>query len=393
MLSARVTNTQATCRSVINMRFVHTADWQIGMKAAHVGAAAETVRDERLQAARRVVEVAEQAKAEFILLAGDTFENNGVDRILIQRTADILGRFRGEVYLLPGNHDPLVPCSVWEHRAWASHGNLHFLDKAEPLEVPGGVIYPCPVREEHSSRNPVQWIEATDSKGVAVGVAHGTVEGLQMEEPEYPIPRGAPIVAGLDYLALGHWHSTATYADSDNAVRMAYSGSHEPTKFGERDSGNVLLVEIEARGKHPIVTPMKTGRLSWRIIEQELRQPGDLARVFGQVDGVEDPASTLLDLRIKGVIWADESQELSRIWEVSQSRFLFGRLDDSYIAPYPDDESWVSGLPAGSLRDAALRLCELADPSYSGERPQDTSFETASRALLELYALVTEVSR
>jgi len=375
------------------MRFVHTADWQIGMKAAHVGAAAETVRDERLQAARRVVEAAEQAKAGFIVLAGDTFENNGVDRLLIQRTADILGKFSGEVYLLPGNHDPLVPGSVWEHRAWASYGNLHVLDRAEPLEVPGGVIYPCPVREAQSSRNPVQWIEADNQQCLAIGLAHGTVEGIPTDEPEYPIPRNAPGLCGLDYLALGHWHSYAAYAESDGVIRMAYSGSHEPTKFGERDSGNALLVEVKARGEQPAVSPIRTGRLSWKTIEHDLREPGDLARVFALVDGVEDPASTLLDLRIKGVLMADDSPELSRIREVSQSRFLFSRLDDSRVVPYPDDESWVSGLPAGSLQDAALRLCELADPGYSGVRPQDTSFETAYRALLELYALVTEVNR
>ena len=35
------------------MRFLHTADWQIGMKAAHVGAVGGKVRDERLQAAQR----------------------------------------------------------------------------------------------------------------------------------------------------------------------------------------------------------------------------------------------------------------------------------------------------------------------------------------------------
>jgi len=375
------------------MRFVHTADWQIGMKAAHVGVAAETVRDERLQAARRVVEAAEQARVGFIVLAGDTFENNGVDRLLIQRTADILGKFSGEVYILPGNHDPLVPGSVWEHRAWASYGNLHVLDKAALLEVPGGVIYPCPVREEQSSRNPVQWIAARDSQSVAVGVAHGSVEGLPTEEPEHPIPRGAPGLCGLDYLALGHWHSYAAYADSDGVIRMAYSGSHEPTKFGERDSGNALLVEVVARGEHPIVSPISTGRLSWQVIEHDLREPGDLARIFGLVDGVEDPEATLLDLRVKGVLRADESPELSRIREVSQSRFLFSRFDDSRVIPYPDDESWVSGLPAGSLQDAALRLCELADPGYPGDRPQDTSYETAYRALLELYALVTEVNR
>jgi len=34
------------------MRFVHTADWQIGMKAAHVGDAGKRVREERIEAAR-----------------------------------------------------------------------------------------------------------------------------------------------------------------------------------------------------------------------------------------------------------------------------------------------------------------------------------------------------
>ena len=94
------------------MRFLHTADWQIGMKAAHVGMVSQRVRDERLTAARRVVEAAKSANAELILVAGDTFEDNGIDCVLIQRVADILAGFGGPVYVIPGNHDPLVPGSV-----------------------------------------------------------------------------------------------------------------------------------------------------------------------------------------------------------------------------------------------------------------------------------------
>ena len=63
------------------MKFLHTADWQIGMRAAHVGAAAPRVREERLSAARRVVDAARSAGAEFMLVCGDTFEDNGVDRV------------------------------------------------------------------------------------------------------------------------------------------------------------------------------------------------------------------------------------------------------------------------------------------------------------------------
>lgn len=82
------------------------------MKAAHIGTSADRVRNERLEAARRVVKVAEENEAEYIFLAGDTFEDNGVDRVLVQKVVDILGKFSGTVYLIPGNHDPLVPGSV-----------------------------------------------------------------------------------------------------------------------------------------------------------------------------------------------------------------------------------------------------------------------------------------
>jgi len=37
------------------MKFLHTADWQLGMKAAHVGGVGARLREERLLAARRVV--------------------------------------------------------------------------------------------------------------------------------------------------------------------------------------------------------------------------------------------------------------------------------------------------------------------------------------------------
>jgi len=375
------------------MRFIHSADWQIGMKAVHIGTSADLVRNERLEAARRVVKAAEENEAEYIFLAGDTFEDNGVDRVLVQKVADILGKFSGAVYLIPGNHDPLVPGSVWEYPAWASYTNLHVLKKAEPIEVPGGILYPCPACEKHSNRDPVQWIKSDQPERITIGIAHGTIEGIQQEEPEYPIPHSAPKLTGLDYLALGHWHSTTTYADSDGVVRMAYSGTHETTKFGERDSGNVLLVEIPVPGHPPALTVIRTGRLSWQIIEQDLRQSGDLTRVRKLVEGIDDPSSALLEVRMKGIIWAEECHELTRIREIAQSRCLFSRVDDSSVISSPEDESWATGLPAGTLRDAALRLCELANPSFTGDRPVGATPNVASRALLDLYALVAEVSK
>lgn len=368
------------------MRFLHTADWQIGMKAAHVGEAGTRVRDERLTAGRWAVEAARNAGAEFILVAGDTFGDNGVDRVLLQKVADILAGFAGPVYVIPGNHDPLVPGSVWEHPAWKSSGNVQVLRDEKPIEIPGGMLYPCPVRAKRSGKDPTTWIRPEEGRGIRVGLAHGTVEGVYQEEPDYPIPRDAAERAGLDYLALGHWHSTAMYPGPDGAVQMAYSGTHETTKFGERDSGNALLVEIPAAGAPPLITPVRTGGLSWLVIERELRDQGDIGLIRERAETIETPGSTLLDLRITGLLPTADREEVTRLLEILTSRFLWARLDVTRLRPSPDDEGWVAGLPTGILRDAAAKLRTLADPAHVGQRPEGASPEVASLALLELYA-------
>ena len=42
------------------VRFLHTADWQIGMKLARIGDAGSRVREERFSAARRAVAAASE---------------------------------------------------------------------------------------------------------------------------------------------------------------------------------------------------------------------------------------------------------------------------------------------------------------------------------------------
>ncbi|MGW8268711.1 MAG: metallophosphoesterase family protein [Longimicrobiales bacterium] len=370
------------------MKFVHTADWQIGMKAAHVGAVGGRIREARLEAARKVIQAAEAQGAEFILLAGDTFEDNGVDRVLVQKTADILGKSPVPVYIIPGNHDPLVPGSVWDHPAWAEHENLHVLESPEPLETPGGTLYPCPVLEKHSRKDPTAWIDAAQAEGLRIGLAHGTVEGMPQVAPDHPVPRDAALRTGLDYLALGHWHSTATYEDRAGTVRMAYSGTHETTRFGERDSGNVLLVEIPKAGAPPKITLLRTGTLAWLTLDEQIGQEGDLARVRSLVEQVENPDATLIEVRLSGLLPGSVGPELGRLEEVLESRFLHHRLDTDGLRPAPEDETWLEGLPQGVLREAALQLRELAAAEQTSTSTPEASPKVAAQALMELYALV-----
>ena len=56
-----------------------------------LGDKGERVRSARLESVRCVVECGRREQVAFILLAGDTFEDNGVERIKVREVAKILG--------------------------------------------------------------------------------------------------------------------------------------------------------------------------------------------------------------------------------------------------------------------------------------------------------------
>ena len=364
------------------MKFLHTSDWQMGMKADSVGLMADRVRDERLEAAKRVVQIAKEQGAEFILLTGDVFEDNAVDRLLVRKVGEILRAFPGSVYIIPGNHDPLSPGSVWEHAVWQETTNIMVFRKPEPVELEGCILFPCPLQEKYSTKNPVAWINAKDVTKPAIGLAHGNVEGIPNGEPDYPIPRDAATRHGLDYLALGHWHSFARYDDADGVCRMAYSGTHETTKFGERDSGNAVVVEIAQRGSPPKLTSLKTGRLDWRTVERTVDQPQSLEALVEELGKLNEPTSVLVRVLLEGVLFPEDRHALGRMEELLASRFLFGFLESSRLIPAPDGEGWIESLSSGSFREAAIKLRSQAAQSVN---PEERA--VATQALLQLFEL------
>lgn len=360
------------------VRFLHTADWQMGMKLPSLGEVGKAVREERFAAARRVVQEASTRGVDFILVAGDLFEDNAVDRAIVQRVTAILAEAPCPALIIPGNHDPLVPGSVWEDRSWEAAGNVVVFKESSPYPMEGVTIYPCPVREKQSGDDPTAWIEAS-GEGVRIGLAHGSVEGAPIGEWDHPIPRDAARRSSLDYLALGHWHSFGTFREVDGPV-MAYSGTHEPTSFGERDSGNVLLVEIPGRGEPPAVTPIHTGGISWVLLDEKIDSEEDLARILKTMKGLTHRDRTLVRVRLSGLMRPGDREVLEEILTLAESSFLWGEADFSGLAPAPGDDSWVAELPEGLLRKVG-----------EGVQGSEELLEVRTQALLELYGLLSEV--
>lgn len=372
-------------------RFLHTADWQMGMQAVGLRDAAEAVRQARLAAAARVVDAARVRDVECIVIAGDLFEDNGVEPLLVQRVADILQRAPCPVFVLPGNHDPLVAGTVYDREVWRRSTNVTIWRSAEPVALrPGVTFYPCPYLHRRVQEEATAWIPAREpgDQAIRVSVAHGALRGIVDAEDESagPVDLDAAIRHDLDYLALGHWHSTFVHPET----RVAYSGTHESTRFGERDSGNVLVVEIPGPGEPPRIEAVRTGGLTWRQEERGIASAAEFAALLRAFDAedAERAKNTVLELRLTGVVAA---AVVARVGEdlapLLAARYLYARLVTDDLLMEPTEAELLTIAPAGPVRAACEHLLREA-----GEAADEHRRAIARHALSELFALSREVS-
>jgi DNA repair exonuclease SbcCD nuclease subunit len=364
-------------------RFLHTADWQIGMGHESLGEAAGALREARLEAVRRALAAARDRSADFVLVAGDVFESNAVSPDLVRSLLSVLDRAGGPpILILPGNHDPLGSGSVYLSRAWRPPEPVRLLDAAEPVAIAGVEIFPCPCTSKHSREDPTLWIPPrTEDDPIRVGVAHGCWTLVpDIGEEDHPIAPDAAERAGLDYLALGHWHGRWPEPEAPDAARTFYAGSPEPTRFGETRSGGALWVEIDGPGAAPRVEVMPTAVDDWRDLEREIGADEDLEALRAELEAMPEPERTVLRLRLSGGLSAAGLETLDEIEARAADRCLAFRLDRRALTLLSDDpRDWVPG--QGGYVEAAAK--ELLDAAADGD-------ETARRALRLLHRLVTE---
>jgi len=110
------------------------------MKARHVAEVGDKVRAARLQTVRRLLQVAAEQQADFVIVAGDTFEDNQVDSQLVHKLFSILEQCPLPIYILPGNHDPLTADSVYLRSVLVNNlpANVHILRTFEPPRAVAG---------------------------------------------------------------------------------------------------------------------------------------------------------------------------------------------------------------------------------------------------------------
>ncbi|WP_147917943.1 metallophosphoesterase family protein [Ruania zhangjianzhongii] len=391
------------------MRFLHTADWQLGMTRHFLDADAQArFTAARTDAIARIGEVAEAENCEFVLVCGDVFESNALPRRVVARACEAMRAINVPIYLLPGNHDPLDAASIYDSAAFteAAPEHVHVLRGTAPIAVGTGVqILPAPwtskrptsdavvpavahlLQDQADDGAPPAELDVTPSGAhpgtpgiVRIVAGHGAVDTLSPDAHDPAQIRTAPLLqllaeGQISYVALGDRHSTTEVAPG-----IAYSGAPEVTDFIETDPGNVLVVEVtDARARttrHPL------GTWSFQDLQFDLDSAEEVAAMDRVLAELPAKSRTVLRLALRGTLTLTEHAEMEAVLERHRETFASVRVWQRHtdVAVHVSDEDLVQLGVGGFVEEAVAELAGTA----TGEGPDR---EVARDSLALLYRL------
>jgi len=218
---------------------VHSSD-------LHLGVDDSFSNSDSLAVLPKVLATATAVHANVVLLAGDTFDNHRQPLELLERAAQMLRDYRDPIVILPGNHDPLTPDSVYRRGGLANIPNVRILG----LHVDEAVIFSEFELEiwgrahlDYTNMSPL-----ADPRPRTTRWQLAAAHGHYVDEARDPnrmigswlIHREDLIATGSDYVALGHWNQATPVGNGE--VAAYYSGSPEY-------AGTVNVVRLGGNGQ------------------------------------------------------------------------------------------------------------------------------------------------
>jgi DNA repair exonuclease SbcCD nuclease subunit len=248
------------------VRFVHTSDVHLG---------SDHGPDDAVRALTAVVDATRDNDADLLLIPGDVFDHNRVSDDTVRTLLTEMERLEIPAVILPGNHDCLLPESVYNRPIFDEKpSNLHIMrDLPEAwLHLPELDVefWGRPVVNHEPTFYPLGDVPEQRGNGWRIVMAHGHVE-----DRKYAGFRSSPIFpdhieeTSAHYVAMGHWDRQ--YDASQGNTPCHYSGCPQGLFLRNR-FGSALIVNL-VPGKDADIRPLELTPYG-RFESQALSQTG-----------------------------------------------------------------------------------------------------------------------
>jgi len=344
---------------------------------------------DRLEAVAAIGRLAGEVGAVGVVVAGDVFDDNQVDRQTVLRTIEVLRGFpEVPILLLPGNHDPLDAGSVFNRPEFREACPVHVqvVTDPAPIHLAEGVeLVGAPWPVKRPLRNPALDVldDLEPTSGTRILLAHGGVDTVGGDFDQTGVLPLAELEAAIhdqrvQFVALGDRHSATEVGATG---RIWYPGAPEPTAYVEQEPGKALVVEVQDGAVR--VERRQIGRWSFRQQVFDVAGAADLETVLRWLDEPRDKPHTIAKIALRGALTLAERTRLESALEAAATTYAALESWERHqeLTTTPDQEDLDAMQVGGFVVDAVAELREAA--AGSGE-----DAEAAGDALALLYRTV-----
>ncbi len=367
------------------LRLIHTADVHLGARHDDLGDQAAAQRERQFAAFVATVDLALAEKVDLVLIAGDLFDSNVQPRRSVERVAAQVQRLvsaKIRTVIIPGTHDCYERSSIY--RAYdlkslsgsvAGDDFVTVLTPDQPsihLAACDVVVHGPVFATKKAPHSPLRDLHVlADDSPVAtwrIGMVHGSIAiPGKTDRDEVVITTEEIGSSRLDYLAMGHWHSSQQA--KVGSVTYAYAGAPEPVALDQDRAGKVLLVELEEVGTGRAVTATERQVGRTRFEKQAIDATGVASQpaLIASLQKLAD-ADLVLDVRLTGVRPDELDLDTDEIEVALAPSFLKVRVRDVSTPALTEGAIPSADTIAGALiRELEGNIAELeaTDPTSS----------------------------
>jgi DNA repair exonuclease SbcCD nuclease subunit len=367
------------------LRLLHTADVHLGARHADLGDAAAAQRERQFAAFKASVDLGVAERVDIFLIAGDLFDSNTQPKRSVERVAAELNRLadaRIRTVIIPGTHDCYDRSSIYrtyDLETLAGSGpDDDFVTVLNPdrpfVHLPScevvvhGVVFPTK-RAPHSPLRDLNVATGPTTATWHVGLVHGAlaIPG-KTDGDEVVVTKDEIAATGLDYLALGHWHSAQQ--GKAGTTTYAYSGAPEPVAVNQDGAGKVLLVTLSesgaGAGRNVAVEERTVGRTRFQKLDLDAATIATQPELEKAIAARGDP-NLVLEVRLTGIRPDELDVNTSELEDRLKPSFLRLRVRDVSMPALSHGALPSADTILGAfIRDVEGRIAELeADPGDS----------------------------
>ena len=377
------------------LRLLHTADVHLGARHTDLGERATVLRERQFTAFRVSVDLAIVETVDLVLIAGDLFDSNTQPRRSVERVAAELARLAKasiRTVIIPGTHDVYDGASIYRSYDLAAMARttsewITVLTPEQPsvwLPSLDAVVHGRVASTKRAPGSPLDGFDARMDRRATwrIGMVHGALAIPGKTDADDVVFTEEEISkTGLDYLALGHWHSAVEGRAGD--VVYAYSGAPEPVAVDQDGAGQVLLVTLDERGgRHQVTIEAKrVGQTRSEKLDLDISAIGSQPALIDTIKQHAD-ANLVLEVRLSGLLPDDLDVDLDEVERALAPSFLRFRVRDLSIPATPQGTEAPPDTVLGAfVRNVETRMAELEEAVGSpGQAPGEAAAAAPSEA-------------